>query len=71
MQSEAHRRANKKWDAGNMAAVTVHMRRSYVDALKAYAAERGTTAPALLREYALKLINAPETAETSEDGGAE
>lgn len=54
--SEAHKRANAKWDQANMMTLGVRLKRADAMAFKEYAASQGKTANALLKEYVLKCL---------------
>lgn len=51
MPTEAHKRANARWDAKNLTVLTCKMRREKADAFKAAAAAHGTTPHALMRGW--------------------
>ena len=54
--SEAHKRANAKWDQANLMTLGVRLKRTDAMAFKEYAASQGKTANALLKEYVLKCL---------------
>ena len=54
--SEAHKRANSKWDQANLMTLGVRLKRTDAMAFKEYAASQGKTANALLKEYVLKCL---------------
>lgn len=56
MQSEAQKRANRKWDAANMKLVGVKLRRDMADEFEAICTQRGTTRNAVLLAYVKKYI---------------
>lgn len=60
--SEAHKRANQKWDKENMMTLGVRLKKKDAMAFKEYAAAQGRTANALLKEYVFGILY-PETAE--------
>lgn len=49
--SEAHKRANQRWDRKNMLTVGVRLKRSEAEEFKRFAASQGRTANAILKEY--------------------
>jgi hypothetical protein len=51
MVSEAQRRAIKKYDAEHMATIACKLRKGDAERFRQFAAERGKTPSALLREY--------------------
>lgn len=63
--SEAKKRSNAKWDAANMAVVSVKMRKDLAAQLTAAAKANGTTRNAVLlaaaREYIRTHSTAPDT----------
>lgn len=49
--SEKKKASNAKWDKENMATLGCRVKKTEAEAFKQYAAQRGTTANTLLREY--------------------
>lgn len=54
--SEAHKRANMKWDKKNMMTLGVRLKKKEAMAFKEYAAEQGKTANAVLKEFVFKCL---------------
>lgn len=54
--SEAHKRANMKWDKKNMMTLGVRLKKKEALAFKEYAAEQGKTANAVLKEFVFKCL---------------
>lgn len=54
--SEAHKRANMKWDKKNMMTLGVRLKKKEALAFKEYAAGQGKTANAVLKEYVFKCL---------------
>ncbi len=55
--SRSKRAANNKWDKNNMKIVACKIKKEYADEFTQYAADKGTTVNALLKEYVYKCIN--------------
>lgn len=55
--SRSKRAANNKWDTNNMKIVACKIKKAYADEFAQYAANKGTTVNALLKEYIYKCIN--------------
>ena len=55
--SRSKRAANNKWDTNNMKIVACKIKKTYADEFSQYAANKGTTVNALLKEYIYKCIN--------------
>ena len=64
--SEAHKRANAKWDRANLMTLGVRLKRTDAMAFKEYAASQGKTANALLKEYVLKCLYPEDHPQTDE-----
>lgn len=64
--SEAHKRANQKWDKENMMTLGVRLKKKDAMAFKEYAAAQGKTANALLKEYVFGILY-PELNEQTEE----
>jgi hypothetical protein len=62
--SEAHKRANAKWDQANLMTLGVRLKRTDAMAFKEYAASQGKTANALLKEYVLKCLYPEDNPQT-------
>lgn len=58
--SRSKRAANNKWDKENMKIVACKLRKDYAEKFMKYAADKGTTANALLKEYILTTIEEKE-----------
>ena len=56
MTSEAQKKANKKWDSENMLTLSVRLKKEQVQEFRRVAAEQGTTANALLKQFVLDTI---------------
>ncbi len=54
--TEAHKKGNRKWDSENMTTLGCKVRKEEAERFKAYAAEKGTTANSLLKEFVYKSI---------------
>lgn len=55
--SEAHKRANMKWDKKNMMTLGVRLKKNDALAFKEYAASQGKTANAMLKEYVFACLH--------------
>lgn len=62
--SEAHKRANQKWDKENMMTLGVRLKKKDAMAFKEYAASQGRTANAILKDYVFSILY-PEAAENA------
>lgn len=56
-KTEAQKKANRKWDAKNMATLGVKLRKSDADLFREYAEGQGKTVNTVLREYIFSCIN--------------
>lgn len=54
---ESQRRAADAWDAEHMATVGCKLRKEIAEEFKRYAAERGTTASALIKGYIMECLS--------------
>ncbi len=63
MKTEAQKRATAKWDAQNIKAVTVKMRRDLADRFEEICTKRGTTRNAVLLAYIREYVAAAEAEE--------
>ena len=55
--TEAHKKGNRKWDSENMTTLGCKVKKEEAERFKQYAADKGTTANSLLKEYVLNTIN--------------
>ncbi len=55
--SEAKKRANKKYQAKNIASLACRVKKEQAEKFKAYCAGLGKTSNAVLRDYVLDCIN--------------
>lgn len=60
--TEAHKRANQKWDKQNMMTLGVRLKKTDALAFKEYAASQGRTANAILKDYVFSVLY-PESVE--------
>lgn len=58
--SRSKRAANNKWDKNNMKIVACKIKKEYADEFSQYAADKGTTVNALLKEYICDCIGKSE-----------
>lgn len=66
--SEAHKRANAKWNKENMTTLGVFLKKTDANAFKEYAARHGKTVGTMLREYIFQCLEAESgSQETPED----
>ena len=61
--SEAKKRANKKYQAKNIASLACRVKIEQAEKFKAYCADKGKTSNAVLREYVLDCIGQKEAGE--------
>lgn len=54
--SEAHKRANQKWDKENMMTLGVRLKKKDALAFKEYAGAQGRTANAVLKEFVFSCL---------------
>ncbi len=54
--SEAHKRANQKWDKENMMTLGVRLKKKDAMAFKDFAKSQGKTANAVLKEFVFKCL---------------
>lgn len=59
--SEAQKRASAKYQEKTIASLACRVKKEQAEAFKAYCAEKGTTANAVLRSYVLSCIGADDT----------
>ncbi len=57
---ESKKAANARWDKKNRGSVACRLNKDQIDAFKAYAASKGKTVNAVLREYILECISHKE-----------
>lgn len=55
--TEAHKRANQKWDKQNMMTLGVRLKKADAIAFKEYAASQGRTANAILKDYVFSILH--------------
>ena len=55
--SDAKKKANAKWDKGNMTTLGCKVKKEEAAAFKEYASERGKTSNTVLKEYVLQCID--------------
>lgn len=58
--SEARKKANRKWDAENMATIACRLKKEQADKFKQLAKSRGATANQMIKEYILAQIAGEE-----------
>ena len=54
--SEARKKANRKWDAENMATIACRLKKEQAEKFKRLAESKGTTANQMIKEYVLAQI---------------
>ena len=60
MPSEAQKNSRNKWDKQNMATLGCKVKKEQAEKFKNYAANKGTTANALLKDFVLDKISEKE-----------
>lgn len=60
--SEARKRANAKWDGENMTTLGCKVKKEQAEAFKAYCADQGKKANAVLKDFVLECIGESEKA---------
>ena len=58
--SEARKKANRKWDAENMATIACRLKKEQAEKFKQLAESRRTTANQMIKEYVLAQIAGEE-----------
>lgn len=61
--SEAKKRANKKYQAKNIASLACRVKKDQAEKFKSYCADKGKTSNAVLRKYVLDCIGEKEDGE--------
>lgn len=61
--SEAKKRANKKYQAKNIASLACRVKKEQAEKFKLYCADKGKTSNAVLREYVFDCIGEKEAEE--------
>ena len=61
--TESRKKANAKWDAGNMTTLGCRVKKDQAEKFKTYCAEIGKTSNAVLRDYVLDCIEEKQNAE--------
>lgn len=67
--SQARKKANKKWDAANMQNLSVKIRRTYADEIRAACKEAGTTPAAIMRAALDSFMESRKAAGTPDPDG--